>query len=47
MTGEAFVRALVDRNILQSLGRDPAAMMRVEYWRQGVSFRALLAAYAS
>ena len=44
--GEYWVRASVDRNILEVLGRDPGAMTRLEYLRQGVAFSALSAAAA-
>lgn len=43
--GVYWVRACVDRNSLKELGRDPAAMTRKEYLRQGSSFNALCAAW--
>jgi hypothetical protein len=42
--GAAWVRSLVDRNILQDAGgRDPLGLTRGAYWLQGASFRTLAA----
>lgn len=41
---EVWIASRVHENILIAVGRDPGAITRLQYWRQGSSFRSLVAA---